>query len=94
MAITQGINGTFFPAQEYETVEPIYFRKFKKTIPIEGSWEERVISEITRFPMGRSDTENWLHKHYGDARYSVTWWATHYGICMDEKIYTHYKLSE
>lgn len=94
MAITKGINGTFFPAQDYETVEPVFFRKFKKTIPIDGSWEERVFYEITRFPMGRSDTEKWLHKHYGDVNYSVSWWATHNGICMYEKIYTHYKLSE
>lgn len=94
MAITQGINGTFFPVQDIEEVEPIYFRKFKKTIPVDGEWEDRTFYEITRFPLGRGNTEEWLRKHYGNVRYSFSWWTTHNGICMYEKIYTHYKLSE
>lgn len=94
MAITQGINGTFFPAQDIEEVEPIYFRKFKKTVSVDGNWEDRVFYEITRFPMGRNATIEWLKTHYGEKVYSYTWWATVNGICMNEKIYIHYKLME
>lgn len=94
MAITQGINGTFSPIYTYEDIEPIYFRKFKKTVAGVDAWEDRVFYEITKFPMGRSTTEKWLHEHYGQFKYSDTWWTTHNGICMCEKIYTHYKLCE
>jgi hypothetical protein len=93
MAITQGINGTFSPIYQ-EDAEPIYFRKFKKTVPSNGAWEDRIFYEITKFPMDKSTTENWLYKHYGAKRYTDTWWSTHNGICMNEKIYTHYKLCE
>lgn len=94
MAITQGINGTFFPAQEIEEVEPVYFRKFKKTVPLDGDWEDRVFYEITRFPMGRQNTIDWLLEHYHNKVYADTWWVTVNGIVMNEKIYTHYKLME
>lgn len=94
MAITQGINGTFFPHQDIEEVEPVYFRKFKKTISVDGQWENRVFYEITRFPMGRQTTLDWLCEYYKHPMYSNTWWSTHNGICMNEKIYTHYKLME
>ena len=94
MAITQGINGTFFPAQEIEEVEPVYFRKFKKTVPLDGQWEDRVFYEITKFPMGRQETINWLNKYHNASKYANTWWSTHNGICMNDKIYTHYKLME
>ena len=94
MALTQGINGTFFPAQEIEEVEPVYFRKFKKTIPLDGQWGDRIFYEITKFPMGRQSTIDWLAKFHGPYRYSDTWWYTHNGICMSEKIYIHYKLVE
>ena len=94
MAITQGINGTFFPYQEIEEVEAIYVRKFKKTVSVDNAWEDRVFYEITRFPMGRSQTSLWLQEHYGHYKYSDTWWTTFNGICMSEKIYTHYKLVE
>jgi len=94
MAITQGINGTFFPYQEIEEVEPIYFRKLKKTILVDNVWEDRVFYEITQFPMGRQNTMSWLSKTYGQFKYSDTWWTTVNGIVMNEKIYTHYKLME
>ena len=98
MAITKrlndGMNGTFFPVQDIEEVEPIYFRKFKKTVSVDNVWEDRVFYEITRFPMGRQSTIDWLTKQYGLMRYSDTWWYTTNGICMNEKIYTHYKLME
>ncbi len=94
MAITQGINGTFFPAQDYENVEPIYFRKFKKTIAVDSVWETRIFYEITRFPLGRQSTIDLLCKNYGDPKYSYTWWSTPNGICMSEQIYTYYKLVE
>ena len=94
MGIAERINGTFSPIQTVEEVEPIYFRKFKKTVSIYGDWEDRVFYEITRFPMGRSQTSLWLQEHYGHYRYADTWWTTFNGICMNEKIYTHYKLVE
>ena len=93
MAITQGINGTFVQYNETDE-EPIYFRKFKKTIPIDNSWEDRVFYEITKFPMGRQNTIDWLIEHYHHKLYADTWWVTVNGICMNEKIYTHYKLME
>jgi hypothetical protein len=93
MAITQGINGTFSPIYQ-EDAEPIYFRKFKKTVPSDGAWEDRIFYEMTLFLIGRDAIEKWLEKHYGIARYAGTWWTTHNGICMNEKIYTHYKLCE
>jgi len=85
---------TFFPKQEIIEVEPVYFRKFKKTISVDNTWEDRVFYEITRFPMGRQTTIDWLTERYGYMKYSNTWWYTHNGICMNEKIYTHYKLME
>lgn len=94
MAITQGINGTFFPHPEVIEVEPIYFRKFKKTVPLDGDWEDRVFYEITKFPMGRQTTLDWLTEKYKHPMYSNTWWATDNGICMNENIYIHYKLME
>lgn len=93
MANTPGV-GTFLPYQEIEDAEPIYFRKFKKTISVDNIWEDRVFYEITRFPMGRQTTIDWLNKYHGSLKYSDTWWATINGICMNEKIYTHYKLME
>jgi hypothetical protein len=93
MAITQGINGTFSPMY-CEDAEPVYFRKFKKTIPLDGQWQDSVFYEITKFPIGRQSTIDLLHKHYGEPKYSNSWWSTHNGICMNEKIYTHYKLLE
>jgi hypothetical protein len=92
MAITQGINGTFVSYSEMD--DPIYFRKFKKTVPLDGSWETRVFYEITKFPLGRKETEQWLEDHYGKLKYSDSWWKTFNGICMNEKIYIHYKLLE
>lgn len=78
----------------YSDIEPVYFRKFKKTIPLDGTWEDRVFYEITRFSISRQSTIDLLFNNYGEPKYSNTWWATHNGICMNEKIYTHYKLLE
>jgi hypothetical protein len=76
-------------------VEPIYFRKFKKTVSVDNTWVDRVFYEIKRFPMGDMNvTEKWLYTHYGHKKYSDTWWSTYSGICMNEKIYIHYKLME
>ena len=94
MAIAKGINGTFFTPQDIEEVEPIYFRKFSKTVSVDNSWETRVFYEITKFPMGRQSTIDWLSNNYGLMKYASTWWYTSNGICMNEKIYTHYKLME
>ncbi len=92
MAITQGINGTFVSYSEMD--DPIYFRKFKKTIPVDGEWEDRVFYEITKFPLGRKETFDFLQKHYGEPKYCNTWWSTFNGISMNEQIYTYYKLME
>ena len=92
MAIAQGINGTFVSYNEMD--DPIYFRKFKKTVSVDNVWEDRVFYEITKTPMGRQTTETWLNEHYGYRKYAETWWTTVNGICMNEKIYLHYKLME
>ena len=85
---------TFFPQQEIIEVEPAYFRKFKKTVSVDNIWIDSVFYEITKFPMGRQNTIDWLTERYGYMKYSNTWWYTHNGICMNDKIYTHYKLME
>ena len=92
MAIAQGINGTFVSYHEVD--EQIFIRKFKKTVSVDNVWEDRVFYEITQFPMGRQSTVEWLDKLYGKPKYSENWWNTYNGICMNEKIYTHYKLME
>jgi len=94
MAITQGLNGTLAQDLCYNDIEPIYFRIFKKTVPVDNTWEDRVFYEIKKFPMGRNETIDWLLKHYSNEEYAGTWWTTVNGICMNQKIYTHYKLIE
>lgn len=85
---------TFSQYQEIIEVEQVYFRKFKKTVSVDNIWLDRVFYEITKFPMGRQNTIDWLTERYGYMKYSNTWWYTHNGICMNDKIYTHYKLME
>lgn len=93
MAITKGINGTWSLIND-PSEEPVYIRKFKKTVPVDGAWEDRVFYEMTQFPLGRQQTQDLLKKHYGPGVYSVSWWSTFNGIAMSEKIYIHYKLLE
>ena len=91
MANTQGLNGTFFPFQEVEVLEPIYFRKLKKTVPDGNTgWEERTFYAITKNVV---DARQWLQKNYGEAKYCNTWWYSPDTIVMSEKIYTHYALT-
>lgn len=91
MALTQGINGTFFPYQEIEEVEPVHFRKLKKTVPDgEYGWEERTFYALTK---NVNTARQWLQKNYGEAKYCDTWWFAPDTVVMSEKIYTHYALS-
>ncbi len=87
--------GSFKPYEEvtYEVVDTELdkFRKIKKTVPVNGAWEERVFYEI------RPNTQeriNWLVDNYGSSRYQETWWYTHNSIVMKDSIYTHWKLCQ
>ena len=60
MAITQ--NMTFFPHQDIIEVEPLYFRKLKKTVPDgNNGWEERIFYAITK---DVTSARQWLDFHY------------------------------
>jgi hypothetical protein len=39
------------------------------------------------------DQTSLLTQLYGESEYPKTWWITHNSICMNEKIYVHWKLS-
>lgn len=84
--------GSFTP-YEYDVVdvELSPFRKLKKTVPVDGAWEERIFYEIR--PLKR-ETIDWLTTNYGNLRYQNTWWSTHNSIVMRDTIYTHWKLCE
>lgn len=70
---------------------PINFRTIKKTVSVNGVWEERIFYEIKPFS---HDALNWLNKHYGKHNYQITWWPTHTSIVMRDSIYTHWKLCQ
>jgi len=81
---------TFFPAQDIIEVEPVHFRKLKKTAPDGNSgWEERAFVALTKDVAG---VRQWLDFHYGKAKYCNTWWESSDTIVMSEKIYIHYML--
>ena len=84
--------GSFKP-YEYEVVDVELnpFRKLKKTVPVNGAWEERVFYEIRPASISTLD---WLHHHYGQHKYQTTWWSTHNSIVMRDTIYTHWKLCQ
>jgi len=95
MAIATGINGTLAQDLRYDPIEPIYFRTFKKTVPVDNGWEDRVFYAITKVRTSdMNQAIDWCKKHYGERRYSDTWWYTHGEVIMNEKIYIHYKLME
>jgi hypothetical protein len=82
---------TFFPQQEIIEVEPLHFRKIKKTMPDgKGGWEERIFYAITK---NVASARQWLVQKYGEAQYCQTWWYSPDTIIMSEKIYTHYALT-
>lgn len=83
--------GSFAPYQEVIDVEPVNFRKLKKTVPFNGGWEERTFYEIRPASISTLD---WLHNNYGGYSYQNTWWSTHNSIVMRDKIYTHWKLCQ
>lgn len=94
MALAKGINGTFAPTDyEYEPIELANIRKIKKTVSINGVWEERIFIMLTD-NSNRSTVQDWLKQHYGASQYCVTWWPTFNTVCMLDKIYTHWKLCE
>ncbi len=73
---------------------PINFRKIKKTVSLNGIWEERIFYEIKENDTKRRLMEDWLTQHYGRAAYTITWWKTHTSVVMCDKIYTHWRLCE
>ena len=79
---------SFVQINDYE--EPITFRKFKKTVHNGTEWEEITFYELKR---NQRSAGEWLREKYGHPCYCKSWWETHTGICMSEKIYTHYALS-
>jgi len=82
---------TFSQIIDYSDFEPVHFRKLKKTVPDgNNGWEERTFVVITK---DVSEARQWLQQHYGESKYSDTWWYSPGSIVMSEKIYTHYALS-
>ena len=72
-------------------VVPVNFRTLKKTVPLNGGWEERTFYEVRP---KINVTLDWLTKHYGRFKYQETWWYTNNSIVMRDNIYTHWKLCE
>ena len=72
-------------------VVPVNFRTLKKTVPLNGGWEERTFYEVRP---KINVTLDWLTKHYGVFKYQETWWYTNNSIVMRDNIYTHWKLCE
>lgn len=93
MAITQGIKGTFVPAYEFIDDELSGIRKIKKTMQVDGVWQDVHFVMITD-GSSRTNIQRWLQDHYGPSKYCVTWWPTFNSVCMLDKIYTHWKLCE
>lgn len=83
--------GSFVNYEEIIDVEPVNFRKLKKTVPSNGGWEERTFYEVRPASISTLD---WLHNNYGGHSYQNTWWSTHNSIVMRDKIYTHWKLCQ
>ena len=87
-------NTTMLPYIEY--VEPdtsTGLRKIKKTVSVNGVWEERTFILIND-GSNRGPVQQWLSEHYGPGKYGETWWATFTSVCMLDKIYTHYMLCQ
>ena len=87
-------NGTFAPA--YEVIDVIPDKKLQriiKKVSINGEWEDRIFY-IINDGSDRGPIQQWLSDHYGPSKYGITWWATFTSVCMQDKIYTHWKLCE
>lgn len=69
---------------------PNNFRRFEKTVAVNGEWENRVFYEIRPH---KYEYEAWLTKHYGQPNYQHTWWVTHNSFVMRDNVYTHWRLS-
>ena len=99
MALTKGITGTFAPV-DYEYIgdvsEPAGVRKIKKSISVNGVFEEHNFYMITAYigSWTRASLSEWCEKHYGKPSYLNTYWLAFDNICMNEKIYVHWKLCE
>ena len=98
MAITKGINGTFAPI-DYEFVDQgdaPGVRKVKKMISVNGVFEEHIFYRIMSYQgnWNRRSLLDWCEQHYGKINYLKTYWIAFDNICMNEKIYVHWKLCE
>jgi hypothetical protein len=79
--------------QYVELDSSIGFRKIKKTVSVNGVWEEKIFIMLTD-GSNRHNIQQWLKDHYGPGVYGETWWATFTSVCMLDKIYTHYILCQ
>lgn len=69
-------------------------RKIKKTIFVNGKWEDRVFIRIPVGSNGNLELEQWCKKHYGNPRYLGPWFMVSGYVILDEKTYVHWKLCE
>ena len=65
-------------------------RTFKKTLWNGSDWITMNFYELK----GDVKTIEWCKQHYSKTQYGGTWWTTFGSICMNEKIYIHWKLME
>lgn len=69
-------------------------RKVKKTIPVNGKWEDRVFIRIPVGSSGNKELEDWCRKYYGNPGYLGPWFKVSGYVILDEKTYVHWKLCE
>lgn len=84
----------------YEIIDAVpQQQKVKKTIEVNGKWEDRLFIRIPvrntdRYGIDDSDLEKWCREHYDSPRYLGPWFKVSGYIILDEKVYTHWKLCE
>ena len=92
--MSNSFSGSFAPAYEYVDVIPDKnLQKIIKKVCVKGEWEDRIFI-IINDGSNRGPVQQWLSEHYGPSQYGVTWWSTFTSVCMQDKIYTHWKLCE
>lgn len=90
LAPSQPINYTYVDAVPQQ-------QKIKKTIAVDGQWEDRLFIRIPvattdRLTTGNSEIEKWCREHYKEPRYLGSWFKVSGYIILDEKVYTHWML--
>jgi len=80
---------------DYDIVDAVpATRKIKKTIPVDGKWEDRIFIRIPVGQSGNKELEDWCSKYYGTPRYLGPWFKVSGYVILDEKTYVHWKLCE